>query len=168
MSQTMVPVSGRIESDLYDWFIALQYRDARTNSDKLREALKELRLQREALDDPVRAGMWVQRLLEPLREALARIEHDERNHSEVLSTLLEHLSALTAMVLSARPRDAVQAAALEDQLVRRTLALNEALLRQALTPSASAFDSQVVRRHCTRIVEVAALITPTLPGESHG
>lgn len=156
--RTMVPVSGRIEDDLYAWFVSLQYEGAATNSDKLREALKELRSQHAGAEDTVTALAWLQKLAAPLRQNLSILDRDAAMHSEVMTLLVEHVTAMAAMVIAARPQNGGEARQLEEQLVRKGFAMTEALLRQAVTPSAAAFDPKVVRRHCERSVELAAFI----------
>ncbi|WP_395007825.1 hypothetical protein [Undibacterium sp.] len=166
-SGAMVPLSGRIEDDLYQWFISLDYIGAKSNSDKLREALKELRLQHEAASDAVKAQAWLQTKMDALRKALIVIDHDEAAHSEVFAVLMDHIVSMSATLISAKPANLKEAAHIEEQLVRRALALNEALLRQALTPGAAAFDPEVITRHIKRTVELANLIHPTTKGDSH-
>lgn len=165
---TMVPISGRIEDELYQWFVSLQYEGARTNSDKLREALKELKQQHDGAQDAVSAHGWLQLLAQPLSQALAQIERDEAEHSEVLSSLIGHVVAMAATILASRPQNKQEAAQVEEQLVRRAFAMAEALLRQAVTPSAAAFSPDVVRRHGARTVELAKLIDQASTGEHHG
>lgn len=166
-SGAMVPLSGRIEDDLYQWFISLDYRGAKSNSDKLREALKELRLQHEAATDAVKAQVWLQTKVESLRKALTVIDRDDAAHSEVLATLIDHIVSMSATLISAKPNNLKEAAEIEEHLVRRALALNEALLRQALTPGAAAFDPEVIGRHIKRTVELANLIHPTTKGDNN-
>jgi len=93
-----------------------------------------------------------------LREALVRTEGRTGRHSEVLNVLLEHLTTTLALAVSSAPTDEVEAAKLEDALVRRSFALCEALLRQATTASAAAYDPAVVRRHTAATIELAATI----------
>lgn len=157
-SGAMVPLSGRIEDELYQWFISLRFEGAKTNSDRLREALKELKSQYDGTRDPVTAHTWFQSLARPLRESLARIVRDELAHSDVMSSLMEHVGAMAAALLSSRPQTRDEAVQLEELMVRHTFAMTEALLRQAVTPSASAFDPSVVRKHCERTVELAKLV----------
>lgn len=168
MSQTMVPISGRIEDDLYQWFISLEYPGARTNSDKLREALKELRTQREASADFIKAQKWLHALADPMRSSLSLLERDQATHSEVVASLSEHAMAMAAVILSARLDSAEGARQVEEQLVRRAIGMTETLFRQALTPSAAAFDTDVVRRNLARLAELAALINPSKQGDSNG
>lgn len=168
MSGSMVPISGRIEDDLYQWFISLQFEGAKTNSDKLREALKELKRQHDGARDVATAHGWFQNLTGPLRQDLSRVDRDELAHSEVMSALIEHISAMAATLISARPQNKEDASVIEEQLVRRAFAMTEALLRQAVTTSAAAFDAGVVRRHCERTVELAKLIDLANTGEKHG
>ena len=103
-----------------------------------------------------------------MRLSLSVLERDQAAHSEVMASLTEHVIAMAALVLSARMDTTEQARQTEEQLVRRAIGMTEALLRQALTPSAAAFDPDVVRRHSTRIIELAALIDHPKQGESHG
>lgn len=167
-SNTMVPISGRIEDDLYQWFISLQYDGAKSNSEKLREALKELKLQHDGTHDFVTALAWFQNVVKPLRQSLSVVERDEMAHSEVMALLVDNVSALAATLISSRPKTLAEATQIEEQLVRRSMALTEALLRQGVTPSAAAFDDSVVRRHSTRTVEIASLINQATTGGHHG
>lgn len=166
-SGAMVPLSGRIEDDLYQWFISLEYVGAKSNSDKLREALKELRLQHDAASDAVKAQAWLQTRTDSLRKSLIVIDRDESAHSEVFASLIDHIVSMSATLISAKPANLQEAAQIEEQLVRRALTLNEALMRQALTPSAAAFDPEVIHRHIKRTVELANLIHPTTKGDSN-
>lgn len=168
MSQAMMPISGRIEDDLYQWFISLEYPGAKTNSDKLREALKDLRRQHLASAGFVEAQKWMQGMIDPLRQSLAVIERDQMTHSEVTAFLTDYIVAMAAVAMSARPTTIEEAAQVEEQLVRRAMAMTEALLRQALTPSAAAFDPDVIQRHGARITELATLINQARKGENNG
>jgi len=167
-SGSMVPLSGRVEDDLYQWFISLEYVGAKSNSDKLREALKELRLQHEASGDFVKAQAWIQGMTDRLRQSLAVIDREEMAHSEVFTLLVDYGVTMAATLISARPADAAEAAQIEEQLVRRAMALTEALLRQALTPGAAAFDPEVIRRHIGRSLELATLINSNKKGDGNG
>jgi hypothetical protein len=164
----MVPISGRIEDDLYQWFISLRYEGAKTNSDKLREALKELKSQHDGAADMVAALSWFQNLSRPLRDGLARVDRDELAHSEVMSALIEHVAAMAAMLVSSRPQNREEAAQVEEQLVRRAFSMTEALLRQAVTPAAAAFEPAVVRKYGERTIELAKLINVATTGEKNG
>jgi hypothetical protein len=166
-SVAMVPLSGRIEDDLYQWFISLEYAGAKSNSDKLREALKELRLQHEATADVVKAQAWLQEKMNALRTSLTTIDRDEAAHSDVFASLIDHIISMSAILISAKPANIKEATQIEEQLVRRALTLNEALLRQALTPSAAAFNPDVIGRHIKRTVELANLIHQTTLGDSN-
>ncbi len=167
-SSTMVPISGRIEDELYQWFISLKYDSAKTNSEKLREALKELKLQHDGTHDFVTALAWFQQMLKPLNQSLSVVERDEMAHSDVMALLIDNISAMAATLISSRPATLVEAKQIEEQLVRRAMALTEALLRQGLTPSAAAFDDGVVRRHSTRTIEIASLINQATTGGKNG
>lgn len=157
---SMEPLSARIPSELYLWLAQLQVEGATTNSDKLRVLLSQLKRQHDGAFDYVAAHAWARDMTHPLREALVRTEGRCGRHSEVLNVLLDHVTTSLALVVSSAPADEAAAAQLEDALVRRAFALSEALLRQATTTAAAAYDPAVVRRHMAATVELAATITP--------
>jgi hypothetical protein len=72
--------------------------------------------------------------------------------------LIEQVGALAATLVSAHPKTEVEAAALEETLVRRVFAMTEALLRQAITTEAAAYDPSVVRKHSRRTIELSKLV----------
>ncbi len=155
---TMEPLSARIPSDLYLWLAQLQVEGASTNSDKLRVLLGHLKRQHDGAFDYVAAHAWARDITGRLRLSLVRAEGESGQHSEVLGSLLEHLTSSLALVISRAPADITDAAKLEDALVRRAFALCETLLRQATTKAAAAYDPDVVRRHVTVSIELAAQI----------
>jgi hypothetical protein len=138
----METISGRVPDDLYQWFAELHVEGAFTNSDKLRELLARMKRQHEGSLDYVSAQSW---FAEGIR-------------SEVLSTLADHLTALASTLVSAHPHTKEEAAALEEQIVKRVFAMAEALLRQGVTPRAPAYDPKVVRKHCAQTIELAKLV----------
>jgi hypothetical protein len=167
----MEMLSGRIPADLYAWFAALEVEGAVTSSDKLRVLLAQLKRQHDGTMDYVSAMSWFRDLMARLRQDLSAIERDAGGSSEVVASLLEHSAALAATALSAHPQSKREAQGLEDQLVRRTLAMAEGLLRQAVTTAAAAYDPKVVRRHVGSVAELARLIPTTSnapEGGSHG
>ncbi|WP_293393901.1 hypothetical protein [Nevskia sp.] len=159
-SHSMEPLSVRIPSDLYLWLAQLQVEGATTNSDKLRVLLGQLKRQHDGALDYVAANTWARDLTGRLRDALVRVEGRSGRHSEVLNLILDHLTTSLALVVSQVPEDEAGAARIEEALVRRALALGEALLRQATTAAAAAFDPAVIRRHIAATIELAS----TIPG----
>lgn len=157
-SGSMETVSGRIPGELYQWFASLKVEGAVTNSDKLRLLLGQLKRQHEGSLDYVSALAWFRDVTAPLRLNLSKLERDEAMHSELLTTLVEHVCALAAALISSQPDDRKAAIELEEAVVRRVFSMTEALLRQAVTPNAAAFDPKVVRRHCAQTTELAKLV----------
>lgn len=155
---SMETVSGRISDDLYRWFVSLRIEGAVTNSDKLRHILGQLKRQHDGALDYVSALTWFRDVTTPLRLSLSKLEQSESMHSEVVSALVEHLAALAATLVSAQTQNKADAITLEENLVRRVFAMTEALLRQAITSDASAFDPKVVRRHSAAVVELSKLV----------
>jgi len=162
---TMEPLSARIPSELYLWLAQLQVEGATTNSDKLRVLLGQLKRQHDGAQDPVAAHAWARDQLQGLRDALVRLESRSQRHSEVLALLLEHLTASLSCTMAQVPQDEAGAAQLEDTLVRRAFALSDALLRQATTDQASAFDPGVVRRHYGNTLALALALQRLQQGE---
>ncbi|MDR2838842.1 MAG: hypothetical protein LBV49_09835 [Azonexus sp.] len=156
---TMLPVSGRLPEDLYQWLASLPLDGATTFSDKLREAIAMLKRRHDGGVDYVEALAMHRDLARPARDRLAAIEHDCGAHSEVLATLFEHIPAIGAALQSARLEKPEDARALEAQLTRRALQLAETLLRQMLTTEAAAYDPLVVRHNAQRLVELAQRIS---------
>lgn len=157
-STTMEPLSARIPSDLYLWLAQLKVEGASTNSDKLRVLLGQLKRQHDGAFDFVTALAWCRDLAARPRAALAQLEAETGQHSEVLSQALEHISHAMALLISAEVASLEQAAQLEDKLVRRNFAHAESLLRQATTPGAAAFDTDVVQRHLSGTLQLAQAI----------
>jgi hypothetical protein len=152
-SVSMEPLSARIPSELYLWLAELKVDGATTNSDKLRVLLQQLKRQHEGAFDFVAAHAWAREMTHRPREALVRIEGQEGRHSEVLSQLLDHITTLMALVLSAAPEDGAAAAKLEDALVRRSALMAETLLRQRL--GAQVLDPGVLERHLATTLTLA-------------
>jgi hypothetical protein len=156
-SPTMMPVSGRIPDDLYQWLSTASVDGATTVSDKLRVAVATLKRLQEGDADYNGALSMHRDLCHNTRRQLAAIE-PKQGHSEVLSTVLEHAPAIAAAITSAQINTVADAKKLEDLLTQRCLQLAESLLRQAVTRDARAYDGQVVRRHATHLIELAALV----------
>jgi len=164
---TMEPVSARLPSDLYLWLAGLEMEGAPTNSDKVRELLAQIKRQYDGAFDYAAAHAWVRDLMHRLNDGLVAAEIESGGHSDLLTGLLEHITALLALVVSARPVSAAEAAQLEDALVRRVFSMTNTLLRQATTTQAAAFDPAVVRKHYASTLELAHLLNQK-QGAHHG
>lgn len=156
----MVPISGRLPDDLYDWLSTFIVDGATTLSDKLRVAVANLKRLHEGDSDYIGALAMYRDLGRDTREHIAALERDTGEHSEVLAAMLEHLPALLAALNAAQPRTVNEAQQLEEALLRRTMLLAETLLRQAVTSGAAAYDPQVVSRNAGRLLELARIIPP--------
>lgn len=156
---TMEPLSARIPSDLYLWLAQLRLDDATTNSDKLRVLLGQLKRQHEGTYDYVAAHAWARDITGRLRDALVKIEGVGGTHSDVLASLVEYNVGSLALLVSQVPANENDAKKLEDALVKRTFALFESLLRQAVTGKAAAYDPAVVRRHSGNVLEMSRALT---------
>ncbi len=167
-SITLIPISGRISEDLYQWLATVQLEGVTTLSDKLRVAVATLKRLHDGDSDYLGALSMYRDLGRNTRENIAALE-PANGYSEVLAAIAEHSPALAAGFISAQVNSLDDAKRLEDQLVKRSLQLVETLLRQALTADASAYDGQVIRRNVSRLVELTnALSLTSSKGDLHG
>lgn len=155
----MIPISGRIADDLYDWLSTLQLEDATTLSDKLRVAVLNLKRMHDGDSDYIGALSMYRDLGRKTRDQIAQLEQQTGQHSEVLGALTEHIPAMTAMLHSSQITSSENAKKLESDLVRRSLQLAEVLLRQAVTGYAAAYDETVITNHSKRLLELAQLVS---------
>jgi hypothetical protein len=160
-ASSMEPVSARLPTDIYLWLASLEIEGAPTNSDKIRVLLSQLKRQHDGAFDLATAHNWVRELISRVRDGLVTAEHEAGRHSDVLTGIFDHVTALLAVTISSRITSASDAAQLEDTLVRRAFSMTESLLRQAATAEASAFDPAVVRRHVSATLELAKLLNIT-------
>jgi hypothetical protein len=158
----MVPISGRLPDELYEWLSTHPMEGATTVSDKVRVAVAHLKRTYKGDSNYLEALNMYRDLGRTTREQIAAVEQTDHIHSDVLAALMEHLPALIATLNAAQVNSIDSAKHLEAQLVRRTLQLAETLLRQGITTEAAAFDGNVVRQHAARLCEIARLI-PTTP-----
>lgn len=154
---TMMPVSGRIPEDLYQWLSSTPLDGASTISDKLRVAVSTLKRLQDGDADYNGALAMHRDLTHKTRSQLSELE-PTYGHSEVLASLMEHIPALAATLNSAQIKDLQGAVQLEAQLTARSLQLAESLLRQAITSQARAHDGKVVLKHIQPLVELALII----------
>ena len=154
---TMMPVSGRIPEELYQWLSTTPMEGATTVSDKLRVAVATLKRLQDGDADYNGALAMHRDLVANARRQLAEMELIH-GHSEVLSTIMEHAPAISAVLTSAQIKDLPDAIKLEDQLTQRSLQLAEGLLRQAITRQARAYDGQVVIKNSQALIELAQII----------
>ncbi len=156
-STTMMPVSGRIPEELYQWLSATPFDGATTMSDKLRVAVANLKRVQDG-DTDYNGALAIHRDFGGnVRRQLAQIE-PEYGHSEVLTTIMEHTPAISAAITSAQIKGLPEARKLEDQLTQRSLQLAESLLRQAITRQARAYNGDVVTKHAQSLIELALII----------
>jgi hypothetical protein len=169
---TMMPVSGRIPEDLYQWLSTTELDGASTTSDKLRVAVATLKRLHDGDADYEGALAMHRDLTQGTRQQISRIEASH-GHSEVLATVMEHAPAISAALTAAQVRNVDDAMKLELLVTRRCLLLAESLLRQAVTSQARAYNGKVVIENASGLVELVSLLrharqSPTHTGEQHG
>jgi|688.fasta_scaffold578494_2 hypothetical protein len=158
----MLPISGRIPEDLYQWLSTVSFEGATTVSDKLRVAMTTLRRLQDGDQDYGGALDMQREMCKNLRHALTQMEF-EHGRSEVLAAALEHIPSLAATLCSARVKSAVEIRRLENLLVQRCFQFAESLLRQAVTQHARAYDPDVVNKHAPTLLELALIIQQSSP-----
>jgi hypothetical protein len=156
-TQTMVPVSGRIPEDLYQWLATHSLEGAATMSDKLRVAVSTLKRLHDGDSEYNDALALIRDMGRNTRESISRLEQ-AHGHSEVTAAVYEHALAMAASLMSAQVATFEDAVTLEERLVRRAMQLSEALLRQGVTSQASAFDPQVIQKHADRVIELVRVL----------
>jgi hypothetical protein len=157
-SSNMVPVSGRIPEDLYQWLATHSLEGAATMSDKLRIAVTTLKRLHDGDSEYNDALALIRDMGRNTRESLVSLEQSH-GHSEVTAAIHEHSLAMTASLVSAQITTLEDAVKLEERLVRRAMQLSEALLRQAIISQASAFDSAVILNHCSKVIELVRMLS---------
>lgn len=155
---TMLPVSGRLPEDVYNWLAAQQIEGAVTMSDKMRVAITAFKRMQDGDAEYMEALAMQRDMAGSVRMQIAELEQQTQRYSGVLDALLDHVPPLSATVQAAQVGSETEACQLEAQLVRRAMLLCEALLRQGLTYQASAYDPAVVRQFAGPVLELAQVI----------
>lgn len=170
MSATPPPrtrsISGRIAEDDFDFLMAYQIDGQVTASEKLRHIASFFRRYHDGMTDYAQALAEMQRLTEPTRLALKRIERDERMRSTVLDQTLQALPEMIAQITAAVPELTVdepgprrQAANdLESHLCEGLLHLLESTLRMAVTSKSPTYAPRLLQGRLDTIVELVALL----------
>jgi hypothetical protein len=157
-TQNMVPISGRIPEDLYQWLATHRLEGASTLSDKLRVAVSTLKRLHDGDSEYNDALALIRDMGRNTRQSIARLEQTH-GHSEVTAAAYEHALAMAATLMSAQVASFEDAVTLEERLVKRAMQLSEALLRQAVTSQASAFDPEVIQKHSDRVIELVRVLS---------
>ena len=156
-TSTMLPVSGRIPEDLYQWLSRTPMEGATTMSDRLRVAVATLKRLYDGDSDYAGALAMHRDLQSSTRRQISQLE-TKHGYSEVLATLLEHAPALSATLCSAQIDSLADAQRIEKQATQRCLQMTENLLRQSLTSQARAYDGSVVATNIQGLLELAHLL----------
>ncbi|MCA3022989.1 MAG: hypothetical protein ING64_02400 [Rhodocyclaceae bacterium] len=167
---TMIPVSGRLPEELYQWLSTLPLEGATTVSDRIRIAVATLKRLHDGDSDYMGALGMQRDLVRNTRDQIASLERNAGVHSAVLAAFVDHVPGLVALLNAAQIKDSASARELEEQLVRRLFQLTEALLRQVVTTEAAAFDVHVVHKQAPRFIELVQAIISTnqIRGDKHG
>ncbi len=127
-------------------------------SDKLRVAVSTLKRLHDGDSEYNDALALIRDMGRNTRENLNGLEQNH-SHSEVIASISEHSLAMAALLVSAQIKSLDDGQKLEQQLVRRAMQLTEALLRQAVTKQASAYDPEVIRNHNSKVIELVRLLS---------
>ena len=155
----MIPISARLPDHLHEWLSLTPLEDATTLSDKLRVAVAHLKRLHDGSAEYISTLSVYRDLGRSARTRIAALEQSSGTHSEVLAAMAEHLPSLLATLHASEIATQEDARSLEAALTRKTMQLAEALLRQAVTRNAAAFDTQVVQQNIGPVLELCQLIS---------
>jgi hypothetical protein len=159
-----VPISGRIAQDDYDFLMARDFGGKVTASEKLRHMAAFFRHYHENLGDYGACLEELNRLLEPARRNLARLEHRQGLHSELVDHTLGLLPQALALLISRQEAVSDKRALpylleTEERLMQILLRLVEHLLRLGLTRQAPTYNPNLLEGRLAGLVELVGLIS---------
>ena len=158
----MQTVSIRLPDDDFQWLASLPDGYGKTPSEKLRALLQHMRQQEAGLHDPERCSTWMRGLVQPLTDALSSIERRQKAHSDLLTSIVEHVPQIMAALIATRlTTDSGEKARVETEslVAQRCFRLFGAMLRGAVTSNPASFAPDVYERHLPDIIELAQIIS---------
>lgn len=161
-----VPISGRIAQEDYDFLMAYAFGGKVTASEKLRHMAAFFRHYHQHLGDFTEGHEELNRLLEPARKNLKRLEHEQGAHSEVVDQAANLLPQALAFLISRQEAVGAKRALpylleTEERLLQISLRLVESLLRLGLTKQAPAYNPHLLDDKLDALVELVGLLSTT-------
>lgn len=159
-----IPISGRIAQEDYEFLMAYAFGGKVTASEKLRHMAAFFRHYHQHLGDATEGLEELNRLLEPARKNLKRLENEEGVHSEVVDQAANLLPQALAYLISRQDsvgpkRTLPYLLETEERLLNYCLRLVEHILRLGLTRQSPAYNSQLLEGKLDVLIELVGLLS---------
>lgn len=163
----MQTVSIRLPDDDFQWLLSAQ-EAGKTPSEKLRMLVARVRQQESGLSNPDACAEWMRSLVQPMTNTVATWERQHREHSDLMSAVLDAVPRIMAIVLSAQRQhfgasenegsEAGDLHEIEAALAQQCFRLLTTLLRAAVTSNPAVYDKEAIDRYLPDIVEITEII----------
>jgi len=168
----MQTVSIRLPDEDFQWLLSAQEGAGKTPSEKLRMLVARVRQQESGLSNPDVCAEWMRSLVQPMMNAVATWERQHKEHSELMSAVLDTVPRIMAIVLSGQrqppgPREsgdggermACDLHEIEAALAQQSFRLLTSLLRAAVTTNPAVYDKEAIDRYLPDILEITEIIS---------
>ncbi len=160
----MQTVSIRLPDEDFQWLLSSPYGVGKTPSEKLRGLVSRVRQQESGLADIDVCTEWMRSLVQPLISQVGAWERQQKQHSELMSAVLDAVPRIMALLVSARPEteearpDAGDLREVEAVLAQQCFHLLTTLLRAAVTSTPAVYDRVSIERYLPDIIEIMEII----------
>ena len=158
----MQTMSIRLPDDDFRWLLSTQEGSGKTPSERLRAMIAQVREQESELSDPDSCMAWMRRLVQPTANFVAAWERQNKQHSDVLSAVLDIAPRLMALLVSARPPstqdDGNDMREMEAALASHCFYLLTTVLRAMVTSVPAAYEKGNIERYLPDILEISEII----------
>ena len=174
----MQTVSIRLPDEDFQWLLSAQEGAGKTPSEKLRMLVARVRQQESGLSNPDVCAEWMRSLVQPMMNAVATWERQHKEHSELMSAVLDTVPRIMAIVLSGQRQqsglrergesgdsgDSGESMAcdlheIEAALAQQSFRLLTTLLRAAVTTNPAVYDKEAIDRYLPDILEITEIIS---------
>jgi hypothetical protein len=157
----MQTVSIRLPDEDFHWLLSTQEVAGKTPSEKLRALVTSIRARESGLADPDVCSEWLRGLVQPLSNAVAAWERGHREHSDILSAVLDVIPKIMVILVSSRSgaeEGAGDLREIEAALSQQCFRLFATLLRAAVTSVPAVYEKEAIERYLPEIVEITDII----------
>jgi len=156
-----VPISIRISHQDAEFIANLQMADALTLSDKIRAIIKEVRTQKEKVDDYQSYLLLAKNKLNNVSDLIKIFEREGKQYSMFINLFQDWLTetfAFLAAFGTPKISEEVNLEPLEAGIARRVFRLLEAVLRMGVTNEAPCYDKKIIHRGLAPLLELTEII----------
>lgn len=145
-TQNRIPLSVRIDQEDYDFIAQLHIEGANTPSEKVRELLKQARLNHQQNHDYAHNLDDMERFIQAAKRHVLHAEKEYGIHSTILARLFEHIPDLAATLSADLPENASEQDLqhYEREMMWRVVRLMDAILQLAVVGKGAAYDDKVL------------------------